>query len=1170
MFGMVLIAAFILVAAGEAAARNSNLLSSAPAYVPDELLVKYRPEVRETAARSYKARFNIAALRKFKITGYQQVKLPKGTSVEDALELFMQDPDVEYAEPNYYLYAAVIPDDTHFNRLWGLHNTGQIVNGTGGKADADMDAPEAWDITTGTGDVVVAVIDTGIDYRHPDLAANTWINPAEIPANGVDDDGNGYVDDIRGWDFLDNDNDPMDAHGHGTHVAGTIAAVGNNGAGVAGVNWSAKIMPLRFLNAYGVGDTAGALAAIEYAEAMGAAVINNSWSGGDFSQALKDAIDASSAVVVCAAGNDGLDTDLAPQYPSGYTSANIIAVAASDQNDNPAAFSNFGVVSVDVAAPGTNIYSCAPARQTIWVDNFEDNDIGNWVTGGIADTWATTGSAKYNDAYSLTDSPGGNYVNDTDSWARTPVIDLSNRSGAKLEFKLYGSSEAGYDFLFLEASTDAVAWTGISFEIAGNGVFDRVSGTASSWLTCRADLGAYDGQGSLYVRFRFASDDSIVAGGWYIDNVAVTAASSNYSGGEYQYLNGTSMAAPHVSGLAALIKAHHRSLTNTQIKAAIEDNVEAKTALSTKVASGGRVNAARALAAPQISELQIAARTETTVRIKWTTDKPGDSQVQYGPAGSNWGSYPSALSDAGMVIVHSITLTGLDRNTAYFFRIGSTDAYGNGPANSAVDNNPSAEYTFSTLPLDPPSMVEFPVIDFSSDTIDITFDEAGMQHAAVEANYSFSPSLNFVTTGGSDDITLLNGSTYRLSMASIPDDEVFTLTVSNITDADGNAVFPAGIRINDNDNDGMADDWETGYRLNPLIDDRWQDPDGDGYTNFQEYQGRTDPRDAASVTFAVKDAIPEQNAGLADSLRVPDNTSFAVLLESAYGIDIDEPAGIRFAVDDGLNPLYTRNLADPTVRVIKLSDDDNGQVTRLWVVYDRSEESALAAVYSFDSDVNIKINATDINHNAMNQAGYDFHIESEAEHNAALMPENLPDTAAVAPDDPDLGGVYDEGIRITGGDLSGAKILYDGGQPQTPQFGPLNEIPPVDLSAVAAVGMPLNLLPPTVFNTAVKLFVPCPGYSDVDRLNIYYYNGKRWVQACDAAGNVTSGGNGWMVPGSRVNHDDTDPAAIEIRVFHFSGAQAGSFSSAGGGGGGCFIGTISEGMLWRFDSALRK
>lgn len=367
IIGIFIITVFILVpmaVANDADPVPAFVKAPTGDYVPGELLIKYEPEVRSATAAYYQTQYEVTTMKSFNAIGVDHVKLPQTMTVEGALEVFQSDPNVEYAEPNYYQYATGTPNDALFGLLWGMHNTGQTVNGTAGIPDADIDAPEAWDITTGSSSVVVAVVDSGVSTLSVvnDLSGNIWSNPGEIPENGIDDDSNGYVDDVVGWDFVFDDNSPNDANGHGTHVAGTVAAVGNNSTGVTGVSWSTKIMALRFLDARGSGSTEDAISAILYANAKGAHVINNSWGGAPYSQSLKDAIDASSAVVVCAAGNGGSDSigddnDAVPHYPSSYTSSNLIAVAATDQNDNRASFSNYGPTSVDVAAPGVNILS---------------------------------------------------------------------------------------------------------------------------------------------------------------------------------------------------------------------------------------------------------------------------------------------------------------------------------------------------------------------------------------------------------------------------------------------------------------------------------------------------------------------------------------------------------------------------------------------------------------------------------------------------------------------------------------------------------------------------------------------------------------------------------------------------------------------------------------------
>jgi subtilisin family serine protease len=223
-----------------------------------------------------------------------------------------------------------------------------------------ISAPQAWDKCTGSSDVLVGIMDSGIDYNHPDLAANIWTNPGEIAGDGIDNDGNGYIDDIHGWDFYYNDNQPTDILGHGTHVAGTVAASGNNSTGVTGVSWNTKLVALKILSDSGSLYSSILVDAIAYINAMGIPITNNSYHFDTYSQAVKDAIDSSSALFVASASNFGQDVELYPRYPSCYTCSNIISVAATDSNDALASFSNYGITSVDLAAPGVSIYSTIP------------------------------------------------------------------------------------------------------------------------------------------------------------------------------------------------------------------------------------------------------------------------------------------------------------------------------------------------------------------------------------------------------------------------------------------------------------------------------------------------------------------------------------------------------------------------------------------------------------------------------------------------------------------------------------------------------------------------------------------------------------------------------------------------------------------------------------------
>ncbi|WP_170915402.1 S8 family serine peptidase [Microcystis aeruginosa] len=334
-------------------------------HAPNQLIVKFKQGIATAQAAQFHSLFGAVKTQKIKLTGAEIWKLSGSLSVDTILAQYGSNPIFEYIEPDYIVTKGTIsaqatfPNDPGFNQLWGLHNTGQ----SGGTADADIDAPEAWDIQTGDPNLVIGVVDTGVDYNHPDLAGNIWTNPGEIANDGIDNDGNGYIDDIRGWDFAYNDNDPSDVDGHGTHVSGTIAGKGNNGVGVTGVAWNAKIMPLKFLDDTGSGSTSNAILAINYATAKGVKLTNNSWGGGGYSQALYNAINAAGqagALFIAAAGNSAQNTDTSPSYPASYNLANIISVASTTRTDSLSSFSNYGLTSVDLGAPGSAIYSTTP------------------------------------------------------------------------------------------------------------------------------------------------------------------------------------------------------------------------------------------------------------------------------------------------------------------------------------------------------------------------------------------------------------------------------------------------------------------------------------------------------------------------------------------------------------------------------------------------------------------------------------------------------------------------------------------------------------------------------------------------------------------------------------------------------------------------------------------
>ncbi len=345
-----------LVALVLAFASDFSTQSSAPQkpYVEGELLVRFEKNAPLQQISSAHAQLGAQVIKEFTLTGWQSVRLPEGLSVTEAVSLYKNFDAIIEAQPNYIYTVLATPNDPRYAELYGM---------------TKIQAPTAWNTTTGSSSVVVAVIDTGVIYTHEDLAPNMWHNPGEIPGNNLDDDNNGYRDDVFGIDVANRDSDPVDDFDHGTHVAGIIGAAGNNGLGIAGVNWSVSIMAIKLHNVNGGATSAGAIECFQYVTMMknrgvNIRVTNNSWGGAPeaaaYDQALKDAIDAAGnagILNVFAAGNSNSNNDLAPFYPASYNSPSILAVASSTEIDARSSFSNYGVAGVDLAAPGSNILS---------------------------------------------------------------------------------------------------------------------------------------------------------------------------------------------------------------------------------------------------------------------------------------------------------------------------------------------------------------------------------------------------------------------------------------------------------------------------------------------------------------------------------------------------------------------------------------------------------------------------------------------------------------------------------------------------------------------------------------------------------------------------------------------------------------------------------------------
>lgn len=425
---------------------------------------------------------NLAVKKEFKTLNCVLVQ-SQDMKAADMIKLFKKDPRVKSVSLNYAKHlescGGTVPDDPYIIDQWAHHNIGRVAMVTP-VLDADMDSVNAWDVQTGSADVVVAVIDTGVDYTHPDLNDNMWINPGEIAGDGIDNDGNGYIDDIYGIDTGNGDSDPMDYHGHGSHVAGIAAAEGNNGEGVSGINWNAGIMAIKgFDESEGVMYTDAEVEAIDYIIAMKNSGVNivavNASYGytGEPDEAERAAIEAlgnAGILFVAAAGNDGADNDsnypADTHYPSSYDLDNIISVAASMVNDELALFSSYGAVTVDLAAPGGAVLSTYLGSES-WYDPgegdvfFDDMESGadNWTTTG---TWAVTEEDSYSPTHAWSDSPGADYVESTEYELVSNDIDLGGiEDEVTLGFAAKTDLEYSYDkleiYYYIPAS-DPIEW----------------------------------------------------------------------------------------------------------------------------------------------------------------------------------------------------------------------------------------------------------------------------------------------------------------------------------------------------------------------------------------------------------------------------------------------------------------------------------------------------------------------------------------------------------------------------------------------------------------------------------------------------------------------------------------------------------------------------------------
>ena len=614
----------------------SNAPARGPRYVAGEVLVHFRKGRAPSSARAIGAR----SIRSLSVAGWKLLRLRGGESVDHAVARLRSDARVDGVTPNHIYTSFGVPSDTLFPVQWGLQNTGQTVQGVSGTSGADISATSAWDVTTGSSSIIVAVADSGVNSVHPDLAPNV----------------------IAGQNFVPDrpSTSTYDAFGHGSHVAGIIGAHGNDEYGVTGVAQRVSIMPIRVLDDSGGGETSQIAEGFQWAAAHGAKVVNGSFGGPDDDPVVKASIQGNpNTLFVVAAGNASSNNDNVPDFPCNDSSPNLICVAASDQNDNLASFSNFGAGHVHLAAPGVNIAS-----------TYKPDPAGYLDTG-----------------YALSDSPAGGYTDHADNWAQyNATLNPSGATNCKLNYRLRAAL-APNDIFTAETApqSDPNNWTAV--DTAGGGAGFTTTGNYVSRSVNVAGDGA-----PFRFRFHLNADAQQVSDGVYVDNVGVMCGSTTLlasvqfttsmdgfiTGGTpntwgrtsiaytWVYMNGTSMASPMVAGAASLLFAAHPTTSVAAVKAALLQGVDPLPAFATTTFSGGRLNIDKALQVIDATPPTGVALTGTGIAspyqlassfgLGWTATDPGSGvksfDVRYERAPYNggfgpWTTWKSGVTTAG-------------------------------------------------------------------------------------------------------------------------------------------------------------------------------------------------------------------------------------------------------------------------------------------------------------------------------------------------------------------------------------------------------------------------------------------------------------------------------------------------------------------------------------------
>ncbi|HYJ20595.1 MAG TPA: S8 family serine peptidase [Solirubrobacterales bacterium] len=583
--------------------------ASAAVFSSDRVIVEWDASASSSERRAAREGAEVDFTRDLGSRRFQLVATEPGQAPRDAVRELEADPAVVLAERDGYFSPDSIPDDPLFDQLWGLQNTGLGIGGfAGALAGADIDASSAWERTLGTPATVVAVLDSGYRFEHPDLADVVWTNLGETP-DGVDDDDNGIVDDVHGADFVGpdaeapvTDGDPTDddllSGGHGIHVAGTIGAEGDNGIGITGVAQNVSLMPLRVcsrMNEENDCPFSAAIEAINYAGEMGARVANMSFGSTTDSAAIENAIAANpQTLFVVSAGNDGMDNDPRSRRPctvdppgEGKSAVdNVICVAATDQADKLAGFSNWGAKTVDLGAPGTQTLSTYTRRLVVDEDFELDDFASKWSADGADGGFARTSEAPLT-SFGISDSPGATPVaGSVRASTTTPVSMSAGIHNCVLEYDYSLSLSPGGRFGW-EARLDGSLAVDLFVDNPGQYNARHEAVVLGDALS--------DG-GEVDIRFRYdAGPDPSPGDGVWVDNIVLRCPAGLGEADGYAFLNGTSMAAPHVTGATALLFSLKPSASVTEVRQGLLESVDRISSLTGKTVTGGRLDTGAAV-----------------------------------------------------------------------------------------------------------------------------------------------------------------------------------------------------------------------------------------------------------------------------------------------------------------------------------------------------------------------------------------------------------------------------------------------------------------------------------------------------------------------------------------------------------------------------------------------